>query len=51
MESCVSAITKKVKSGRMERIMNEENDCYHYVKGDAAEGPVVSEVERRCYRH
>ena len=31
----------KVLKDYIERIMNEENDCYHNVEGDAVEGPVV----------
>ena len=31
----------KVWKDYMEGIMNEENDCYHSVEGDAVEGPVV----------
>ena len=34
----------------MDRIMYEENDWDHNVE-DAVEGPVVVEVERRCYRY
>ena len=35
----------------MELNMNEGNDWDHNVEGDAAEGPVVCEVERRCFSH
>ena len=38
MECCVLVRRKEVKSGR---IMNEENDWDHNVKGDAVEGLVV----------
>ena len=34
----------------MEWIMKEENDFDRNVE-DAVEGPVVCELERRCYRH
>ena len=45
MVSCVLVRRKQVKIGRiriMERIMNEENEWDHNVKGDTVEGPVVS---------
>ena len=41
MEGCVSVKRKEVKSGRMERIMKEENDLDRNAQGEAVEGPVV----------
>ena len=37
----------KVWKDYMNRIMNEENDCYHNEEEDAVEGPVVC-VSRYC---